>query len=407
MVGLLAAGILLDLRFWTWPWARAASLLDDHLLFVLFAVPALLVAAAPALLRRRAAAWTYQSRAVIEEPKCPWLLSYPGVGIVVALVATVGVVALMSMMSLASSAVKGAQPGLQIEVIKSGLGLFAASGAVAALLLALRRQRHVELAQVHTELDATERRFTDLYTKAVEQLGSADAAVRLGGLYALERAAQNDIGQRQTIVNVLCAYLRMPYQPPVAAAAVGGRAHEVNGDLPVELPLGSGERQPQDGRDAKLEFQVRLTAQGILTLHLTCPLDPAYDMVRFCPPSRTSDFWPFLDIDLTGATLIDWALPQGYVSKALFENAVFVGRTVFDGVAFAGEARFGGARFDGEVRFDDAVFHGVASFADVRFAEPPSFNDASAESQSTRSDVWPPGWRLGQSDSRFTKLVHE
>ncbi|MBL7255775.1 pentapeptide repeat-containing protein [Paractinoplanes lichenicola] len=85
------------------------------------------------------------------------------------------------------------RPGLKIEAIKYGLGLFAASGAVAALLLALRRQRHLESAQTHTELDASERRFTDLYTKAVEQLGSDDAAVRLGGLYALERAAQHAV----------------------------------------------------------------------------------------------------------------------------------------------------------------------------------------------------------------------
>jgi hypothetical protein len=44
--------------------------------------------------------------------------------------------------------------------------------------------------------------------------GSDKAPVRLAGLYALERLAQNNEYQRQTIVNVVCAYLRMPYQPP-------------------------------------------------------------------------------------------------------------------------------------------------------------------------------------------------
>ncbi|MEU6741925.1 hypothetical protein [Streptosporangium sandarakinum] len=61
--------------------------------------------------------------------------------------------------------------------------------------------------------------MTELYTKAVEQLGRDKAALRLGGLYALERLAQDSPGHRQIIVNVICAYLRMPYTPPEPAPA--------------------------------------------------------------------------------------------------------------------------------------------------------------------------------------------
>ena len=70
--------------------------------------------------------------------------------------------------------------------------------------------------------DATERRITELYTKAFEQLGNDKGAVRLGGLYALERLAQDNPPHRQTIVNVICAYLRMPF-PPAAPASINGR----------------------------------------------------------------------------------------------------------------------------------------------------------------------------------------
>ncbi|WP_336215879.1 hypothetical protein [Nonomuraea sp. LPB2021202275-12-8] len=49
------------------------------------------------------------------------------------------------------------------------------------LMLAVRLQRHKELATTH---DAAERRVTELYTKAAEQLGNAPAPVRLAGLYA-------------------------------------------------------------------------------------------------------------------------------------------------------------------------------------------------------------------------------
>jgi hypothetical protein len=78
------------------------------------------------------------------------------------------------------------------------------------LLLTARRQCYTELALVHTDRDATERRITELYTKAADQLGSDQAPVRLAGLYALERLAHSTVEHRQTIVDVICAYLRMP-----------------------------------------------------------------------------------------------------------------------------------------------------------------------------------------------------
>lgn len=78
--------------------------------------------------------------------------------------------------------------------IQTGLALGAGIGAAITLMLAFRRQRHQELATLITAHDATERQVTELYTKAVEQLGSDKAAVRLGGLYALERVAQDNPG---------------------------------------------------------------------------------------------------------------------------------------------------------------------------------------------------------------------
>src|SRR4051812_26009914 len=103
---------------------------------------------------------------------------------------------------------------VQIDAIRTGLSAAVGTGGAFALLLAFRRQRSTEVSAVHTITDATERRVTELYTKAADQLGSDKAPVRLAGLYALERLAQDSPGQRQTIVNVICAYLQMPYTPP-------------------------------------------------------------------------------------------------------------------------------------------------------------------------------------------------
>ena len=103
---------------------------------------------------------------------------------------------------------------VQLDVIRTAETLVIGTGGAAALLLTARRQRYTELALVHTDRDATERRITELYTKAADQLGSEKAPVRLAGLHALERLAQNTPEQRQTIGDVICAYLRMPYKPP-------------------------------------------------------------------------------------------------------------------------------------------------------------------------------------------------
>ncbi|MEU5859769.1 hypothetical protein ABZ815_01245 [Nonomuraea sp. NPDC047529] len=104
----------------------------------------------------------------------------------------------------------------RIEAVRTALAVAAGIGAAATLLLAVHRQRHQELAAAHTMHNAAERRVTELYTKAAEQLGSDQAPVQLAGLYALERLAQDTPALQQTIVNVICAYLRMPWAAPQA-----------------------------------------------------------------------------------------------------------------------------------------------------------------------------------------------
>ncbi|MET8002423.1 pentapeptide repeat-containing protein [Nonomuraea glycinis] len=53
-----------------------------------------------------------------------------------------------------------------------------------------------------------EGQITDRYTKAVEQLGSTKSDVRLGGIYALQRLAADSTRDRDSIRNVLSAFVR-------------------------------------------------------------------------------------------------------------------------------------------------------------------------------------------------------
>lgn len=80
------------------------------------------------------------------------------------------------------------------DMVRTAGTLVVGVGGFFALLLAARRQRSTEQTLEHqrevaatTARDAVEQRITELYTRAVDQLGSEKAPVRLGGLHALER----------------------------------------------------------------------------------------------------------------------------------------------------------------------------------------------------------------------------
>ncbi|GGQ77420.1 hypothetical protein GCM10010166_54210 [Couchioplanes caeruleus subsp. azureus] len=303
----------------------------------------------------------------------PWLLTDKGLFAVAGVLVALGASTLVLMLGIAADVSAPAERAkLQIEAIKYGLGSVAAGGAAAALLLALRRQRHEENVHEHTVDDAAERRVTDLYTKAVELLGSTDAAVRLGALYALERVAQNNPRQRQTIVNVLCAYLRMPYALPDDGAFETAAA-----PMPLNAPsLSSDAAAFADGRGPHQELQVRLTAQRILTTHLRTPSDIDVQQAASLAASPHQPFWPCLDLDLTGATLVDWELVGGNLRNATFTKTTFVGSAQFREVMFAGHAEFSKTTFTDSAKFTNAFFMGAAEFAEANFAREVDFRVA-------------------------------
>src|SRR5947209_17800452 len=89
----------------------------------------------------------------------------------------------------------------ELDVVRTAGTLVVGIGGFIALLLTARRQRYTELTLEHqrevaaaTERDAAEQRITELYTRAVDQLGNEKAPVRLGGLHALARPAQENLG---------------------------------------------------------------------------------------------------------------------------------------------------------------------------------------------------------------------
>ncbi|WP_103348684.1 pentapeptide repeat-containing protein [Amycolatopsis sp. CA-128772] len=281
---------------------------------------------------------------------------------IVVIVVPVAVIAAAAV-SVLLTFVDTGDPKNQIELIKTGLTVGAGTGGVVALVLTGRRQWA-------TEHDAGERRLTELYVKAVEQLGSEKAAVRQGGLYALERVAQGNPDQRQTVVNVLCAYLRAPF--PVPGTLPSGRSRGIRRPAPEGAP-----RVVSDEWSAQ-EREVRRTAQRILGFHLRPGTSDRH-------PADT--FWADIDLDLTGAVLIDFDFGQcranrtrfdeaKFAGDATFRQAEFTGNTRFPGARFAGKAWFGGARFGEEAIFEGATFSDDAVFGDITAAALMTFEGA-------------------------------
>jgi hypothetical protein len=258
-----------------------------------------------------------------------------------------------------------------LDVVKVASGIAVGGGGLFALYLAARRQRTQELELAHTETDAAARRVTDLYATSVEQLGSDKAPVRLGGLYALERLAQDNPAQRQTIVNVLCAYLRMPFDPPDNKAPEGDRTAHLA---------------------AVQEREVRVTAQRILAAHQR-PGDPGH--------------WPGLHLDLSGATLVDVNFSDCELYEAKFSGTVFTGSSAsFVRTKFTGVVSFRGAEFRAEAFFSEAVFAGQAHFLGATFVGIVNFDDVRVvgsvdllwvwvpSSEHNCESQWPEGWGL-------------
>jgi hypothetical protein len=208
---------------------------------------------------------------------------------------------------------------VQLDVIRTAGTLVIGTGGAVALLLTARRQRYNELALVHTDRDATERRITELYTKAADLLGSDQAPVRLAGLYALERLARSTVEHRQTVVDVICAYLRMPYTPPQRSYRSPGspRLRRVRpfSDRPASAtPTSRGSRQEQ----AEQERQVRLTAQNILSRNLRRDV---WRRLRWWYRRHPYPAWPRIGLNLTGARLLEFSLRECQLDYADFTHA--------------------------------------------------------------------------------------
>ncbi|MEU0311511.1 hypothetical protein [Streptomyces cyaneofuscatus] len=177
----------------------------------------------------------------------------------------------------------GKKPVSGQDNVKTTVTALTLVGAVLAGLYAYRKQLLDEGASHRA--DATQ--LAERYTKAAEQLGHDQAAVRLAGVYAMARLADDWEEQRRVCVNVLCAYLRMPYETDTGSEGY-----------------------------MKGEREVRLTIIRTIRDHLQDP--------------TAATTWCGYDLDFTGAVFDggDFAGVRIIGGKVDFRGAVFSSGTV-------------------------------------------------------------------------------
>ena len=236
-------------------------------------------------------------------------------------------------------------PQVAAAIIAAGVGVLTVIATVAVqisgrrltsqdtqkALAQQREQLDKTLAAQREQLDTTlaeqrTRTFNERFATAAGQLGSdKPPEVRLAGVYAMAGLADDWKDNRQTCIDVLCGYLRMPYEPDPGDEAPG----------PERLAF-------------RASREVRHTVIRVITAHLQAG-------------AKLS--WQGLDFDFTGVVFDGGDFRHAEFSGGMvsFYAAEFSGGTVFfDRARFSGgTVSFHNARFSGgTVSFHNAGFSG-------------------------------------------------
>ena len=237
-------------------------------------------------------------------------------------------------------------PEVVAAIIAASVSFLTLIGTLAAQYFgrrATRRDTQQAFDEQRKQLDRTlaeqrTRTLNERFATAAGQLGSdKPSAVRLAGVYAMAGLADDWPENRQTCVDVLCGYLRMPYEPDPGQDATE----------PERLAFRASQ-------------EVRHTVIRVITPHLK---------------EDATVSWQGLNFDFTGVVFDSGdfngvRFSSGTVS---FDGAKFSRRRLisFTGVEFSGaRVHFDGAEFsDGYVSFVKAKFSdGYVSFNGAKFS---------------------------------------
>ncbi|MFI9811125.1 pentapeptide repeat-containing protein [Saccharothrix variisporea] len=274
------------------------------------------------------------------------------------------------------------------EVVKSG-GL--AAGSVVALyaLWLNDRRRRMDEKRHDLEIERAEhdrsRVADERFARSVELLGHETEQVRVGAMHALAGLARSRPEYTQTVLDVLCAYLRRPFRPDTD-------------------PKGSDEYTAESER----ELEVRLTAQRLIAdllppddqggaelydLNLTRAYLEYFDLshrqvgelvVRAAWLARSNSFHHLV---VHGGAWFTDSVSEGRLHA---HDMVFCDVGWFSRIDCRDRVDFARTRFFGRAKFAGARFGGPVSFEGVEFAD--SVDRDGVEVAAGVDAVLPEGW---------------
>ena len=247
----------------------------------------------------------------------------------------------------------------RIEIAKIVLAIVGGLGGVVFLTIGYRKQCDGEAAEAREQ----SKHFHERFSSAAEQLGSDAARIRMAGVYGMVALADDWDAGRQRCINVLCAYIRAPYEPPIDL-------EETASDDERERHKSATEER--EIRRAILdEFGDRLRAE---------PFDGrTWHYHKFDLSSAVIDAGNMSNAIFTDMTAMDLSnaiFPPGSFTLAgskfqkgcavIFRNAQFTGGIVsFSRAVFCSDISFEGTKcLAGEILFNDAsVLGGCLDFS--------------------------------------------
>ena len=219
------------------------------------------------------------------------------------------------------------------------------------------------------------------YAKAVEQLGNANAPVRIGGVYTLIGLADEwfldenleyleRVREGQVIINVLCAYIRSSF-------ALAFHYNELTQDSPTAEGLYKNREQEFyiDKAEFKSEADIRLSILKEIHRRLQGPDENTpgawsgfeYDFsgsIFFYPVDLTNSYYQ-KPVNFSGSTYQDWVG---------FSNSIYQSRVDFNDSTYRNWADFRGSIYQGRADFNSSTYQNVVYFSDSTYRGEVCFN---------------------------------
>ncbi|SQD95440.1 Pentapeptide repeat protein [Parafrankia sp. Ea1.12] len=225
-----------------------------------------------------------------------------------------------------------ARAALQGGLLTAASALIAVAGALVAL--DETRAANTETRRANEAADERERQayanthVRELYTRAIDQLGSDSDTIRLGGIYALERIVADSPADRRAVVEVLAAFVRTLSTDPRRAPAPAAPA------APSARPGRRGPSRPPAvdiraavGVLARLPHPADLTGADLtgltgLTNHADLPGAPS--LAHLTLTNATLADARLAGVDFTGGSLDDADLARADLRRANLTDAELV-----------------------------------------------------------------------------------